>query len=147
MRLGEKVTIYTHGNEAVNLAIKALIATVGSETKTATNISVDDRKITKFVKGSNKGELTIFFADGEYKFEGFLAHKPKGELNGPWKEQLGLETTSSGDFKVSFPFNETSVLGVFAAGDCSTVMKAVGSATYGGSLVAAGVATSIGAED
>jgi thioredoxin reductase len=146
-RLAEKVVIYTNGNEAVTAPVKELLSGVRADSKTAKCITVDDRKITKFVKGSKKGELTIHFADGGSKLEGFLAHKPKGELNGPWKEQLELETTDAGDFKVNFPFSETNVKGVFAAGDCGGMIKSVSLAISSGSMIAAGIASSIGAED
>jgi thioredoxin reductase len=146
-RLADKVIIYTNGNDVVTASIKEMLSGVGPESKTAKNISVDDRKILKFVKGSKKGEIEIFFTEGGSKVEGFLAHKPKSALNGPWKEQLGLETTELGDYKVNFPFNETSVPGVFAAGDCSGMMKAVGFAISSGGTIGAGIASSICAED
>jgi thioredoxin reductase len=146
-RLAEKVTIYTNGNETVTEPIKQLLSGVRPESKTTKCIAVDNRKITKFVKGNKKGELTIFFENGESKLEGFLTHKPKGEVNGPWKEQLGLELTAAGDFMVNAPFGETNVKGVFAAGDSSNMMKAVALAISSGGLIAAGVATSIGVED
>ncbi|EHL01060.1 hypothetical protein M7I_2980 [Glarea lozoyensis 74030] len=146
-RLAEKVVIYTNGNEAVTTSIKEALSAVRPDSKSAKHISLDARKISKFVRGSKKGELEIFFTEGGSKVEGFLVHKPKSALNGPWKEQLGLETTELGDYKVNFPFNETSVPGVFAAGDCSGMMKAVGFATSSGGIIGAGIASSICSED
>lgn len=123
------------------------MAKSGSETKSRTNIFVEDRKIARLVKGPNKAEVEVLLADGTSKMEGLIAHKPKSVLNGPFVEQLGLETTPQGDFKVNPPFNETSVAGVFAAGDCGTPMKAVGVALSSGGYAAAGVASSMGAEN
>lgn len=67
------------------------------------------------------------------------AHGPSYVLNGPFAEQLGLETIESGEIKVSPMFNETSMPGVFAIGDCATSMKAVTPAMYMGSGAAAAI--------
>lgn len=117
------------------------------ESKTARCVSVEGRKIAKLVKGETGGQVEVILEDGEKKLEGFLAHKPVGKPNGPWVEQLGLETTPQGDIKVNLPFNETSVPGVFAAGDCSSMVKAASISLSSGGMVAAGIASSLGAED
>lgn len=91
--------------------------------------------------------MEVVLEDGERKTEGFLVHKPVGKLNGNWVEQLGLDTTEQGQIKVNFPFNETSVPGVFAVGDCGTMMQAVTSAISMGGAAAAGVAAQLEAED
>ncbi|KAF4617078.1 hypothetical protein G7Y89_g15070 [Cudoniella acicularis] len=147
LRLADKVTIYTNGDENLAKEIKEAISKAKPETKTRRNITVEDRKIAKLVKGPNRAEVEVVLNDGERRMEGFLAHKPKGELNGQWVEQLGLETTPQGDIKVNLPFNETSVPGVFAGGDCMTPMKAAAIALSAGGTIAAGVASSLGAED
>ena len=146
-RLAKKIVIYTNGNEAVATDINALISGAKPESKTAKCISVDDRKIKKFVKRNKEGEIEIVFENGESKIEGFLAHTPKGQLNGPFVEQLGLEVTPTGDYKVNPPFNETSVSGVFAAGDSSSPIKMVTLGVSSGALCAGGICTSIEAED
>jgi thioredoxin reductase len=124
-----------------------VLSKAGAETRSKNNIFVEERKIAKLVKGPKNAEVEVFLADVAQKTEGFIAHKPKGALNGPFVEQLGLETTPQGDFKVNAPFNETSVSGVFAAGDCGTMIKAVPMALSMGGMVGAGVASSLGAED
>ena len=83
---------------------------------------------------------------GEVRVEGFMVHKAKDRLNGPWVEQLGLEKTLQGDITVNFPFNETSVGGVFAVGDCATMIKAVPSVIAMRGVSAAGIAMQLGAE-
>jgi pyruvate/2-oxoglutarate dehydrogenase complex dihydrolipoamide dehydrogenase (E3) component len=45
------------------------------------------------------------------------------------------------------PFFNTNVSGVYAAGDCATLMKAVPTATMMGNFVAAGLAHALQAED
>jgi thioredoxin reductase len=61
-------------------------------------------------------------------------------------QQLGLRTTSSGEIEVSQPFNETSVPGVFAAGDCAVLLKSVTQAISMGTAVAGGIASQVQAD-
>jgi pyruvate/2-oxoglutarate dehydrogenase complex dihydrolipoamide dehydrogenase (E3) component len=99
------------------------------------------------VKGPKGAEVEVILEDGEKITEGFLVHKPIGKLNGTWVEQLGLETTPQGQIKVNLPFNETSVKGIFAAGDCGTPMTVVTQAISMGAAVTAGVTAQLEAED
>jgi thioredoxin reductase len=146
-RLADKVTIYTNGNDKVTEEVKKALAACKPESKTRKNISIEQRKIVKFVKLENGADVEVVLEDGDKRTEGFLAHKPKEKLNGPWVEQLGLEVTESGNIKVTEPFRETSVAGVFAGGDNSSPMKAATLATCSGALLAAGVAAQLEAED
>lgn len=73
-------------------------------------------------------------------------HKPKSEVNGPFVEQLGLEIAETGVIKTSPPTYETTVPGVFAAGDCASPIPAVSNALAMGAFVAAGLAMQLGAE-
>ncbi|KAH6664520.1 hypothetical protein B0J14DRAFT_552007 [Halenospora varia] len=147
LRLADKVVIYTNGNPEVTQEIKEALSKLRPQSKTRKNVSIDDRKIAKLIKGSRKAEVEVVLDDGERRLEGFLAHRPKGELNGQWVEQLGLEKTATGDIKVNPPFNETSVPGVFAGGDAGTMIKVATVALSSGGSIAAGVASSLGAED
>jgi len=135
-QLARNVTIYTNNNPA--LASSTIAALDQSPT-----LHVDDRRIKKLAKGPKDSEVIVQFEDGSEKVEGFIYHKPVSKLNGPWAEQLGLEITVTGDYKVSYPFNETNVHGVFAAGDCGTPMKAVASAVTAGGAAGAGAAFQI----
>ncbi|KAH9204018.1 hypothetical protein DL95DRAFT_320215 [Leptodontidium sp. 2 PMI_412] len=146
-RLAEKVIIYTHGNESVTKDVELALSQCKPESKTRKNVTVDSRKILKLVKGTKGGEIEVHLEGGERKLQGFLAHKPKGEVNGPFVEQLGLELTPQGDIKINPPFNETSVQGVFAGGDSASPMKAATLALSSGGLLAAGLAAQLEAED
>lgn len=146
-RLADKVTIYTHGNGEVTSAIEAAISQCAVQSKTRKNITIEPRKIAKLVKVGAKAEVEVNFEDGEKKTEGFLAHKPKGKLNGDWVEQLGLEVTPQGTLKLTPPFNETSSKGVFAGGDCGTPMQAATVALASGGACAAGLAAQLEVED
>ncbi|OBT38622.1 hypothetical protein VE00_10790 [Pseudogymnoascus sp. WSF 3629] len=136
-RLAEKVTIYSDGDQELGDQIKIA---AGDE------IRVDNRRITRLQKGPIKSELIMHFADGKQKTEGFLVHKPKSEINGPFAQQLSLELTEQGDIKTTQPFHESSIHGVFAIGDCATPMKAVGIAMSMGGLGAGGLATQLQSE-
>ena len=68
---------------------------------------------------------------------------PPTKNNGPFVEQLGIELEPMGHIKVTPPFNETSVPGVFAVGDCATMMKAAPQAIAMGSFGAAGVVAQV----
>ncbi|KAK0117786.1 hypothetical protein ONS95_012112 [Cadophora gregata] len=146
-RLAEKVTIYTNGNESVTKDIEKALSQCKPESKTRKNVTVDSRSILKMVKGAKGGEVEVHLEGGEKTLQGFLAHKPKGKVNGPFVEQLGLELTPQGDIKTSLPFNETSVHGVFAGGDSATPLKAVTVALSAGGFLAAGVAAQLEVED
>ena len=62
-------------------------------------------------------------------------------------QQLGLETVPPlGDLKVLQPFLQTSVRGVFAAGDNMVMAKAVPTAIANGAMAAGGAAMQIQAE-
>ena len=147
LRLSEKVVIYTNGNSTATKEVTDALFKLGLESKSRKNISVNGEKIAKFIKGLRGAEVEVVLEGGETKTEGFLVHKPVGKLNGSWVEQLGLETTEQGQIKTNFPFNETSVPGVFAVGDCGTMMQAITVAINMGGMAAAGLAAQLEAED
>lgn len=133
-QLADKVTIYTHGNDAFARSIQADASKHGH--------TVDARKIARFEKllGNAGGRLRVHFEDGLSEDLSFLAHTPKTQQRAPFAEQLGLELAPNGDIKVNAPFNTTGVPGVFAAGDCSSPMKSVMLGLSNGMMAAAGAA-------
>jgi thioredoxin reductase len=147
LRLSKKVTLYTNSVIGVASALESALDKLKPESKSRKNITINDERIAKLVKLEKEAEVEIVMEDGEKIVEGFLAHKPVAKLNGDWVEQLGLETTEQGMMKVNFPFNETSVSGVFAAGDCGTMLQSVTASIAMGGAVAAGVAAQLEAED
>lgn len=146
-RLTEKVTLYTNANAELAAELKRLLET--DRDARDGRVSVDDRKIVGLSRGGDEagaGLITIAFEGGQTITEGFLTHQPSTKTRGPFAEQLGLELQPSGDIMVRQPFNETSVPGVFAAGDCATPIKAVSHAVAMGTIAAAGLAFKLGAE-
>ncbi|KAK2054705.1 FAD/NAD(P)-binding domain-containing protein [Colletotrichum caudatum] len=145
-RLTEKVTLYTNADSELAAELKRLLET--DRDARDGRISVDDRKIARSAHdhGHGHGHVTIAFEGGQSVTEGFIAHQPTAKPRGPFAEQLGLELQASGDIMVKQPFYETSVRGVFAAGDCATPIKAVSQAVAMGTVTAAGLAFQLGAE-
>lgn len=100
-------------------------------------LTLDDRKM-KRVSQSKNGKLEIEFNDGDtLERDGAFAAlalpvTPKSNVG----EQLGCEKTEFGFYKVNEK-NETTVPGVFAAGDCATMMHSVIAASAAGSFVGA----------
>ncbi|KAJ5401128.1 hypothetical protein N7465_011617 [Penicillium sp. CMV-2018d] len=137
-RFATTVTIYTHGAQEVTQALEKASHGMG--------IKIDSRPIARLAKGLGPSDVEVEFEDGTHSKEGFLAHKPKTRINGPFAEQLGLHLTSDGNIETTEPFYSTSVPGVFAAGDCAVPMKAVVTAMSSGTFVAGGLAGQLQAE-
>lgn len=121
----DTVTIYTNANSA-------LAAEISQPLQTA-DIHVDDRKISRLTSApeaikassSSSSAINIEFANGEKATESFLVHRPLTKLKDTLPKQLGLEYDAMGEIKTSPPFCQTSVEGVFAAGDCASMMKII----------------------
>lgn len=138
--LADKVTLYTNGSDEVAQALEAVLLP-----HQRGSIKTDSRPIARLVKEAEGSDVTVHFSDGsEPAQEGFLAHKPKLVLNGPsLAADLGLELTPQGDIKTLPPGVQTSVEGVFAAGDCGTMLKTVANAVASGSNAAAFVSMQV----
>ena len=135
--LAGSVTMFTHGNDELARELQ--------QDADKHNLKIDTRRIFQFEKVSeDSATLKVHFDDGSPTEElGFLAHTPRTRLATPWAEQLGLETTETGEYRTTPPFQTTSVPGVFAAGDCGSPMKAVPLGLSAGMLAAAGCAHQI----
>ncbi|KAJ3041491.1 hypothetical protein HDV00_009287 [Rhizophlyctis rosea] len=142
-QLASTVTIYTNGDEGIAAEAETLVA--GKD-----YLKVDKRRIVKVEMAdpangdgtSDHGvsDIVLHFDQGESVREGFLAHAPKTKVNGPWEEQLGIGMADNGmDFKTINMFNESTVPGVYIAGDCGVNPKAVVTAAASGAMVAGGM--------
>lgn len=140
LRISKHVTLYTNGNEQLAKQLEEALA------KAPAPMTVDSKKIKKLVKGPDRSQIVLHFEDDTSKTEAFLAHKPKTKLRGTLHEQLGLEVTPQGNIKVNPPFNQTSLKGVFAAGDCSSPMQTVTAALHSGTCTGGGAPLQIQAE-
>ena len=129
--LARSVTIFTHGNNELADSLR--------EEASKHSLTIDARKILRFEQPPQQGGMVVHFRDGSSEKLSFLAHTPRTQQNTTFAEQLELEVLPSGDIKTTAPFNETSVHGVFAVGDCGSLMKAVPLALSNGTLTAGGV--------
>jgi thioredoxin reductase len=158
-RLAKKVILYTDGSAELQQQVTTAL---GNDSV----ISIDNRRVTRLEKVKDgSSEVIIHLDDGSSVSHGFVVsffptgnpaqstmltmtkvHKPKGQVSGPFVEQLSLEINDMGVIKTSQPFYETSVPGVFAVGDCAAPMAAVTNAVAMGSFAAGGLAGQLGAE-
>lgn len=136
-RLAKQVVVYTDGADDVAEQVALGI-------KPGFNLTIERRSIERLSRGSGESDVVVHLNGGEEEqTQGFLVHKPKTEVNGPFARQLALDLTEAGDIKTSQPFYETSMPGVFATGDCATFMKAVTSALSMGALGSGGLASQL----
>jgi thioredoxin reductase len=140
LTISKHVRLYTNGNEQLASDLNAALAAAPAP------MAVDSRKITKIEKGQQRSQVILRLEDGSETTEAFLAHKPKFRLRGNLAEQLGCELTPMGTIKVSPPFNQTSVKGVFAAGDCANPMHTITQALFSGTAVGGGAPLQMQAE-
>jgi thioredoxin reductase len=144
------VTIYTHGSAKVSAKLSSALNTGVQKFK------VDSRKIARLSligsDGSIPTAVKLDFVDGTSATETFIVHNPFTKVQGPFAEQLGLDTTPGpipeirGDIVANPPMYQTSVRGVFAAGDCVTPYKVVSGAISSGCNAAIGASTQLLAE-
>lgn len=124
--LSKMVTIYTNGNEAL---ANEIVGSFG----TATQMKTDVRKIKSFALQDDNNGVVVEFEDGSSVVEPYIAHQPPTKARAAdLVDQLGLDKSPNGEVKVSMPFQQTSLRGVFAAGDSSSMLKNVPNAIFSG---------------
>ena len=139
-----KVTIYTNGDDAVQQQIDDAIA--AGDPAVPSHMHTDNRQISRLEKGPKDADVILHFIDGTSVTEGFLGHKPKTQLKGEFVRQLHLELTPGGDVQAPQPFMQTSMRGVFAAGDMAGPLKVANHALFSGAGAAAAVAAQLQAD-
>jgi thioredoxin reductase len=144
----DRITIFSNGPISEEAPIQQAL-----KVAKAFGAKVDSRKITRFVNNgpSHEDGVTIEFETGEPVTLGFIVHRPATVNRSQHLiDQLGVETVDpamGGHVKIMNPmFNETSVRGVFAAGDTMVLMKQAAIAMAEGLKAAAGAGIQIGQE-
>jgi thioredoxin reductase len=144
----QRITIFSNGPVSKEEPIQKAL-TVAK----AFGAKLDERKIRRLINNgpSHTDGVTIEFETGEPVTLGFIVHKPVTMNRAQHLiEQLGVETVDSamgGHIKISNPmFNDTTVRGVFAAGDTMVMMKQVAIAMSEGLKAAAGAGIQLGQE-
>lgn len=126
------ITILTNGLAQLDTNEKIVAAK-------AHGLKVDSRPISKLTPGDSGSSLTVEFVDGSRSTYSFIYHKPPTKIRGDFAQQLGLLMTPAGDIAIANMFQQTSRRGVFAAGDCATMLKQVAVAIGAGVTAGAGV--------
>lgn len=127
----ENVTIYTDGDEALKLSLASRLTE---------GLHVDDRKIAKLCKYAEGDGIEIHFDSGEKEVQAFLVHKPSLNVDLSLPRQLGVECVEGFGIKVIPPFNQTNISGVYAAGDCCSMLRMIPNAMSMGSFAGCGLA-------
>jgi thioredoxin reductase len=146
-RFDERVTIFSNGPVSTAAPVQRSV-----DISKALGAKVDERKIKRLINNgpSHTDGVTVEFEEGEPVTLGFMVHKPPTMNRAPdLIEQLGLETVApemGGHIIIKDMFNETSVRGVFAAGDTMLMMKQVMLAMSEGAKAAVGAGKQIGDE-
>lgn len=135
-RFAPAVTVFTNGSMSDDDPRLASLLRKG--------LAVDHRLVARIEKLAGDAEegLRLHFVDGPPVDLAFLVHKPPTELSRAsalLASQLGLELTPGGEIALSNAFQQTSVEGVFAAGDCADPMKQVVRAVAQGVTAAGGL--------
>jgi thioredoxin reductase len=144
----KRITIFSNGPISQEVPIQKAL-----NVAKAFGATLDERKIARLVNNgpSHTDGVTIEFEIGEPATLGFIVHRPITVNRAQHLiEQLGVETVDEamgGHIKISNPmFNDTSICGVFAAGDTMVMMKQVVIAMAEGMKAAVGAGMQLGGE-
>ncbi|GAW14662.1 hypothetical protein ANO14919_040650 [Xylariales sp. No.14919] len=134
-KFADTVTVYTNGDARLGEGIRKALAERGEE-----NFIIESRRIVRLLRDPAGVSITIVLDGGAMATEGFLAHKPDTRVNLEITSQLGLETNERNEIVTKNPFSQTSVAGIFAAGDGASPFKTISNAIFQGSNAGAGIA-------
>jgi gliotoxin/aspirochlorine biosynthesis thioredoxin reductase len=105
------------------------------------------KKVAK-ISEDTSGDLVVHISDGSTYIVSWILYKPKKVLSTQeLVTDLGLEMTLAGDIKIDGMFQQTSVPGVFAAGDCATMLKQIPMAVSQGAIAGTGIHFTLAMED
>jgi thioredoxin reductase len=123
----DKLTLYTHG--------KATFSAEGREKITRRGIRIVEKEISSLAH--ENGYLThLVFTDGSHQPLEALYARPAFEQHCKLPEGLGCALAEGGYLQVD-EFRKTSVAGIYAAGDNSTMMRSVANAVAAGTTAGA----------
>lgn len=134
--LSKSVTIYTNGNEDLESELVGLIGSSSAIMKT-------DNRIIKLFEAADNKSVTVELQDGTRTTHDYISHQPPIAHQTSLADQLGLEAGKTGEIVVSVPFQQTSVRGVFAAGDVASTMKSTPNAIFTGNIAGVMASTQI----
>ena len=132
------LVLCTDGEALLSAAERSLLA--------KHKVIVREGKIVRF-EGENGQLENIVFDDGGRLARSGLMIRPKQRLRSNFAVKLGCELNEMELIKVVDIFNETTIKGVYAAGDIATMMQSVAVAVAHGSAAAAGINHALIKED
>jgi thioredoxin reductase len=125
----DTLTVYTNGPSTLSFE--------QTEKLTAKGISISTKEIAE-LKHQNGRLEAILFADGSSETIKAIYARPAMKQHCDLPQQLGSELTENGHIKID-TMHHTTVKGVYAAGDCTTMMRSVALAVSGGNFAGASV--------
>lgn len=132
------LVLCTNGESELSAEQRALLA--------KHKVAVREERIARFEGKSGQLELIVFETGEKIARRGMLI-RPKQRLRSNLAERLGCELNEFDLIKVD-NFNETSVKGVYAAGDATSPMQSIAAAVAQGAVAAgAGINHALGRED
>lgn len=137
-----RVHIYTHGNGRAAASLKEVTALVPGVTVESKEIDVLEMVDPA---GERPSDIRVVLENGQQQQHGFLLYHTATEQASELVTELGIELDDGGDIKLG-AFQETSVRGIFAAGDCASTQKYVAIASAMGTMAGAGAAQQLQAE-
>ncbi|PSR82443.1 thioredoxin reductase [Coniella lustricola] len=147
LQLSKKLTVYTNGTSSDDDKANEIWTNSGIP-DFEQRVTVDKRKIKEVKLVSlDTSDVLVTLEDGTEVREKFIAAAPPVRLNAAEiLDALNLEMGEAGQIKTYPPFNETSVHGLFAAGDAAGDVRIIPNAIYGGSMAGGGVVMQLLAE-
>ncbi len=124
-----KLTLYTNGEDDLSKEQREKLET--------NDIMLDKRKIQEFVH--DRGNLKrVVFKDGNHVDLTVMYANVETKQHCDFPELLGCEFTESGLIEVN-GFQQTSIAGVYAAGDCASMFRSVALSVSSGSVAGAAI--------
>jgi thioredoxin reductase len=125
----DKLTLYTNG--------EASLTNEQREKLEAKNINVDEKQIQEFIH-ENGSLKKLLFSDGSHTDLTVMYANVETKQHCNFPELLGCEHAESGLVEVN-EFQQTSIGGVYAAGDCTNMFRSVALAVSSGSVAGAAI--------
>lgn len=123
----DKLTVFTNGPSTLKAEHTAKVNAKG--------IEIDTKEIAE-IKHENGEATQLLFTDGSSQPIKAIYARPAMKQHCNLPEQLGCELTEMGHVKVDF-MQKTTVKGIYAAGDCTSPLRAVAAAVASGNFAGA----------
>lgn len=123
----KELVIFTNGKSELNAEISIQLKNK--------NIEVIESEITEIIHEQGHIKSVIFKDGSSYELHA-LYHRPLFKQHCQIPEKMGCEMTENGHISVN-SFNQTSIAGVYAAGDNTSQMRSVANAVSTGNVAGA----------